>query len=93
MVDNKQPQQLANDQKIKTILSNAQIRSLTNLRIKMSQSPELHNWLQLEILDMQDKMRYTPGISSDYQLGQSIAITNLLRKLELPKGGIDQDEV
>ena len=92
MADNKS-QQLVNNQQINTILSNAQIRSLTNLRIKMSQNPEVQNWLQLEILDMQDKMRYTPGISSDYKLGQSIAITNLLRKLEFPKGGIDQDEV
>lgn len=92
MADNKS-QQLVNNQQINTILSNAQIRSLTNLRIKMSQNPEVQNWLQLEILDMQDKMRYTPGISSDYKLGQSIAITNLLRKLEFPKGGIDQDEI
>ena len=92
MADNKS-QQPVNNQQINTILSNAQIRSLTNLRIKMSQNPEVQNWLQLEILDMQDKMRYTPGISSDYKLGQSIAITNLLRKLEFPKGGIDQDEI
>lgn len=92
MADNKS-QQLVNNQQINTILSNAQIRSLTNLRIKMSQNPEVQNWLQLEILDMQNKMRYTPGISSDYKLGQSIAITNLLRKLEFPKGGIDQDEI
>ena len=92
MADNKS-QQLVNNQQINTILSNAQIRSLTNLRIKMSQNPEVQNWLQLEILDMQDKVRYTPGISSDYKLGQSIAITNLLRKLEFPKGGIDQDEI
>ena len=76
---------------IKSVLTKKQKRTLNELRIKMSENPDIKDWLQLELLDKQEKMRYTPGINSDYQLGQLTELTDLIRKINFREGGIDGD--
>lgn len=80
-----------NHNKVRGVLSDTQKRRLEELRTKMSENPDVRDWLQLELLDKQEKVRYTPGINSDYQLGQLIQCSDLIRKLDFKGGGINEN--
>ena len=52
---------------------------------KFANDPELIEWLQLELLDKQGYISYTPNVSTDRILGEYNGVSMLIQKLNAKK--------
>lgn len=66
-------------------LTKAQKIKREQLLSKFANNPELIEWLQLELLDKQGYISYTPNVSTDRILGEYNGISMLIQKLNARK--------
>lgn len=66
-------------------LTKAQKIKREQLLSKFANEPELIEWLQLELLDKQGYISYTPNVSTDRILGEYNGVSMLIQKLNAKK--------
>lgn len=66
-------------------LTKAQKIKRDQLLAKFANDPELIEWLQLELLDKQGYISYTPNVSTDRILGEYNGVSMLIQKLNAKK--------